>query len=65
MQNVLDLPTIPDKFTSKLINPSAFDCLKVLGKGAFGRILLAKKKDTGQLYAMKVINKARLQLPRR
>eukprot|EP01123_Difflugia_compressa_P005860 TRINITY_DN17982_c0_g1_i1.p1 TRINITY_DN17982_c0_g1~~TRINITY_DN17982_c0_g1_i1.p1 ORF type:complete len:469 (-),score=115.97 TRINITY_DN17982_c0_g1_i1:67-1473(-) len=31
--------------------------LKCIGRGGFGRVLLVKKKDTGQIYAMKILKK--------
>jgi len=34
-----------------------FQKLKVVGKGAFGKVYLVKKKDTGQVFAMKMLNK--------
>lgn len=38
-----------------------FDLLKVVGKGAFGKVMLVKKKSrehgAGRIYAMKVLNK--------
>lgn len=34
-----------------------FDLLKVIGKGSFGKVMLVRKKDTGKVYAMKVLNK--------
>lgn len=34
-----------------------FERLKLLGKGAFGRVMLVKLKATGKLYAMKVLDK--------
>merc|ERR1719409_2021283 len=37
-----------------------FDLLKVLGKGSFGKVMLAKKKDSGKIYAMKTLRKAAL-----
>lgn len=37
-----------------------FVTLKLVGKGAFGKVLLVKKQDTQRLYAMKVLNKEML-----
>jgi len=34
-----------------------FDLLHVIGKGSFGKVLQVRKKDTGRIYAMKVLNK--------
>eukprot|EP00937_MAST-01D_sp_MAST-1D-sp2_P000059 g59.t1 len=34
-----------------------FILLKVIGKGSFAKVLLVRKKDTGKLYAMKVLKK--------
>jgi serine/threonine protein kinase len=34
-----------------------FDLLKVIGKGSFGKVIQVAKKDTGKIYAMKVLNK--------
>ena len=31
--------------------------LKVIGKGAFGEVRLVQKKDTGHIYAMKILRK--------
>ncbi|XP_067932920.1 serine/threonine-protein kinase 38-like [Watersipora subatra] len=34
-----------------------FDPLKVIGRGAFGEVRLVQKKDTGHIYAMKILHK--------
>ncbi|CAI4221026.1 unnamed protein product [Auanema sp. JU1783] len=34
-----------------------FDSLKVIGRGAFGEVRLVQKKDTGHIYAMKILKK--------
>jgi serum/glucocorticoid-regulated kinase 2 len=34
-----------------------FEILKVLGRGAFGKVMLVEKKDTKQLYALKSMHK--------
>ncbi|KAH3889845.1 hypothetical protein DPMN_013910, partial [Dreissena polymorpha] len=35
-----------------------FEPLKVIGKGAFGEVRLVQKRDTGHIYAMKILRKA-------
>lgn len=40
---------------------SDFNIEKLLGKGAFGKVLLVTKKDTGQLYAMKSLRKEQIE----
>lgn len=39
---------------------SDFQKLKVIGRGAFGEVRLVQKKDTGNVYAMKVLNKKKM-----
>eukprot|EP00475_Leptophrys_vorax_P042043 TRINITY_DN7935_c0_g1_i1.p1 TRINITY_DN7935_c0_g1~~TRINITY_DN7935_c0_g1_i1.p1 ORF type:complete len:534 (+),score=138.56 TRINITY_DN7935_c0_g1_i1:37-1638(+) len=38
-----------------------FEMLKVIGRGAFGKVLLVKKKDTGTVYAMKILKKSAIK----
>ena len=33
-----------------------FEFIKLISKGAFGRVWLVKKKTTGDFYAMKIVN---------
>ncbi|VDD81032.1 unnamed protein product [Mesocestoides corti] len=43
------------------VRPQDFNLLKVLGKGGYGKVFLARKNtgvDTGQIFAMKVLKKA-------
>lgn len=40
------------------INEDSFEILKTLGKGFFGSVFLAEKKDNKEFYALKVISKA-------
>jgi RAC serine/threonine-protein kinase len=42
---------------TKKIGVQDFDLLHVIGKGSFGKVLQVRKKDTGRIYAMKVLNK--------
>merc|ERR1712156_826338 len=45
-------------FTSdKKVTMEAFELMKVLGRGAFGKVVLCKEKGSGTLYAMKILKK--------
>jgi len=37
-----------------------FELLKVIGKGSFGKVMQVRKKDSGKIYAMKVLKKQQL-----
>lgn len=39
-----------------------FERLKTLGTGSFGRVMLVKHRETGQHYAMKILNKQKVCL---
>jgi len=39
------------------LKPEDFELLQVVGKGSFGKVFQVRKKDTGQIYAMKVLKK--------
>lgn len=41
-----------------------FATLRVLGRGGFGMVSACKKKDTGRLYALKLMNKQRVKTNR-
>jgi len=54
---------IPTTCTSNIASPSLreltmndFEFLELLGKGAYGKVWLVKKKSTGDLYAMKIVD---------
>ena len=38
-------------------SPQDFEILRLLGKGTFGQVFQVKKKDSGRVYAMKVLSK--------
>lgn len=38
-----------------------FERLKTLGTGSFGRVMLVKHKETGQHFAMKILDKQKVQ----
>ncbi|KAK5603027.1 hypothetical protein CRENBAI_014524 [Crenichthys baileyi] len=39
------------------VKPSDFDYLKVIGKGSFGKVLLARHRKQGGYYAVKILDK--------
>lgn len=41
----------------KKVTKDDFELLNVIGKGSFGKVMQVKKKDDGQIYAMKVLRK--------
>uniref|UniRef100_G3NCN3 Serine/threonine-protein kinase Sgk1 n=1 Tax=Gasterosteus aculeatus aculeatus TaxID=481459 RepID=G3NCN3_GASAC len=42
---------------SQVIKPCDFDYLKIIGKGSFGKVLLARHKESTKYYAVKVLQK--------
>ncbi|ETO23989.1 hypothetical protein RFI_13168 [Reticulomyxa filosa] len=46
--------------TKEKVSPNDFDFLKVIGRGSFGKVMQVKKKDTGEIYAMKILKKKAL-----
>lgn len=61
-KTLVDHPTEPEKTpesprNTAAVNLNDFNIEKVLGKGAFGKVFLVTKRDTGQVYAMKSLRK--------
>jgi serine/threonine protein kinase len=52
---------LPDHRKSNKPSLKDFEILKPISKGAYGKVFLAVKKKTGDLYAIKVINKEDLR----
>jgi len=44
----------------KKICADDFDLIKLVGKGSFGKVMQVRYKETGQIFAMKVLNKAHI-----
>lgn len=42
------------------VSKSDFQMLSVIGKGSYGKVLMVKKNDSGELYAMKVLKKSEI-----
>jgi serine/threonine protein kinase len=45
------------RMTKKSVGPNDFEYLAVIGRGSFGKVFQVRKKDSGCIYAMKVIKK--------
>ncbi|XP_059471373.1 serine/threonine-protein kinase 32A [Neocloeon triangulifer] len=44
------------------VNFDHFQILRAIGKGSFGKVCIVRKRDSGQLYAMKYMSKAQCRL---
>jgi len=42
------------------VGPEDFDFLKVIGRGAFGKVMQVKHKENGKIYAMKILRKKQI-----
>ncbi|KAL7752838.1 Serine/threonine-protein kinase [Sorochytrium milnesiophthora] len=57
VQGELRVQFIFQEIAYKALSAADFDLLKVVGKGNFGKVLQVRKKDSGRVYAMKILNK--------
>ena len=60
----LDGSVVPDSARDRdknRIGIQDFDLLRVIGEGAFGKVLLCSKKSSGAVYAIKVLKKAHIK----
>lgn len=48
------------KPSAQSLTIEAFDLLKVIGKGSFGKVMQVRKEDTQRVYALKTIRKAHI-----
>ena len=49
--------TLPPPSQQRFVSPKDFELLKVIGMGAFGKVLQVRNKCTQHIYAMKIISK--------
>jgi serine/threonine protein kinase len=42
---------------NKQVSMNDFSLISVIGKGAYGKVLLVRKEDTQELFAMKILKK--------
>ena len=52
--------TEPQEDGQRRVGPDDFMPLDRLGKGSFGEVYLVREIRTGELYAMKVLNKSKI-----
>lgn len=55
--NALTKEKMAHQDTTKKLGVEDFDLLALIGKGSFGKVMQVRKKDTGKIYAMKVLDK--------
>ena len=48
---------VVDKIKQLRLHRDDFETLKIIGRGAFGEVAVVRLKDTGQVFAMKILNK--------
>jgi len=39
------------------VGPDSFEMLTIIGQGSFGKVVQVRHKTTGDVYAMKILNK--------
>ncbi|KAJ8600273.1 hypothetical protein CTAYLR_000640 [Chrysophaeum taylorii] len=54
------IPRQPRAMSEQKTRPRDFEPVRMLGKGAFGAVLLVRKKNSAKLYALKVMKKRSL-----
>ena len=58
IQSQLDVRSSRESFDATInISLNDFKIIKILGKGAFGKVYLVKKINNGKVYAMKILDK--------
>ena len=60
MQEYNDLVVEKQNEKSGNVTKNDFEMISIIGKGSYGKVSLVKKKDTGQLYALKVLKKSEI-----
>ncbi|CAD8139920.1 unnamed protein product [Paramecium pentaurelia] len=56
-QLIYKKPGLQKQYSTSLISIEQFDLIKVLGRGAFGKVMMCEKKDTKELFAIKSLRK--------
>lgn len=50
-----------DRMRDTKVNVDSFALISVIGKGSYAEVLLARKKDTGTIYALKILKKDKIE----
>ena len=59
-QEYINLVVERQKSEGGSVNKNDFEMISIIGKGSYGKVSLVKKRDTGQLYALKVLKKSEI-----
>lgn len=51
---------VAEKANDKL-TINSFTMMCVIGKGSYAEVILARKKDTGKIYALKILKKKKIE----
>ena len=44
------------------VNLNSFLLLSVIGKGSYAKVVLVRKKDTNEIYALKILKKGNIEI---
>lgn len=48
-------------FTKEKLTINNFSLICVIGKGSYAKVVVARKRDTGKIYALKIVKKSRVE----
>jgi len=48
-------------FTKEKLTINSFSLICVIGKGSYAKVVVARKRDTGKIYALKIVKKSRVE----
>ena len=55
-----NVPPVNAPVRNKKMTIDDFDCIRVIGRGAFGEVRVVRKKDDRQVYALKIMKKTEM-----
>lgn len=48
-------------FSNEKVNLNSFSLICVIGKGSYAKVVLSRKRDSGKIYALKIVKKSRVE----